>query len=413
MVSRKKIASCFLASSLLLPVGCTLDPQSSAQSGRPGAEDNQPPVVEVAVAQPSSALGQLSYTGTTRPLQQISLTSRVEGQLLELLVDVGDAVSQGQAIARLDDNLLVTAVQEAESELAARRFDVDQAQSQLAEARAQVEQARATLQQAQGDAERLQRLEQDGAISTQDSELAVTGRRTAEQVLLSAQEQVRTREQAIASAQQRAESQQAIVDQARERLSYARLESPLSGVVLTKAAEPGDLVQPGETVVEIGDLSEVHVLIDISDRDRSLIALNQRVEVILDAFPSQTMTGLVTRISPVADATARLIPVEITISNPGGKIGSGLIARVQVETAPREAILIPQSALDASDGETVFVVSGDEEPTVEPRPVQLGDRRDDQVEVLTGLDSGELYVVESDRPLTAGQTVRRSLLSET
>ncbi|MGF1499680.1 MAG: efflux RND transporter periplasmic adaptor subunit [Elainellaceae cyanobacterium] len=400
-----------------MSAGCAAESQSSNRSSSLAAEDESPPVVDVAIAQSDAATGQLSYTGTTRPLQQVSLTSRVEGQLLELLVDVGDRVSSGEAIARLDDDLLLTTVQEAEAELAARQFEVDQAQSQLAEARARVEQARATLQQAEADAKRLQQLARDGAISDQDAELALTNQRTAEQVLLSAQEQVRTRDQAIASAQQRVESQQAILNQTRERLSYARLESPLTGIVLAKAAEPGDVVQPGGTVLEIGDLSEVHVYIDISDRDRSRLSLDQRVEVTLDAFPEQTFTGRVTRISPVADAAARLIPVEITMPNPEGQIGSGLLARVHIDAAPRETVLIPQSSLEvgAAAGEAVvFVVNGEgPSPTVESRTVQLGQRQEELVEVITGLEPGETYVVESDRPLTSGQTVQRSVLSET
>ncbi|MGF1536757.1 MAG: efflux RND transporter periplasmic adaptor subunit [Elainellaceae cyanobacterium] len=422
MAFQTRMVSWLLVTGLLVPAGCTFESKSSAQSGSLEAEANQPPVVELAIAQPDTALSQLSYTGTTRPVQQISLTSRVEGQLLTLLVDVGDAVSRGQAIARLDDSLLVTAVQEAEAEVAARQFDVDQAQSQLAEARTGVELARATLQQAEVDAKRLQDLAQSGAIAEQDAELAETDRRTAEQVLKSAEEQVRTREQAIASARQRVDSQQAIARQARERLTYARLDSPISGTVLSKAAEPGDIVQPGGTVLEIGDLSEVEVLIDVSDRDRPSIDVGQPVEVTLDAFPGQTFSGQVSRISPVADAAGRLIPVEITMPNPEDAIGSGLLARVHVDTGSRRAISIPESALDLRDAEqsntsdrsVVFVVNGEgDRPALEERPVQLGQRQDNRIEILAGLESGETYVVESDRPLTAGQTVKRSLLSET
>lgn len=424
MVLQKTIMPWLLLPELVVSGGCASEAVSRAQSGPSDPGVDQPPIVDVATARSDIFQHQLTYTGTTRPLQQISLTSRVEGQLLEVRADVGDAVSQGQVIARLDNDLLLTAVQEAEAELAARQFEVDQAESQLAEARTQVEQAKATLQQAQADAKRLQPLAQDGAISAQDAELAVTNRRTAEQVLLAAEEQVRTRDRAIASAQRRADSQLAIVNQARERLSYARLASPLAGTVLTKVAEPGDVVQPGGSVVEIGDLSEVHVYIDVSDRDRSRIRLSQPVAITLDAFPDQTFTGRITRISPVADAAARLIPVEITMPNPNGLIGSGLIARVAIDTEPRPAIVIPQSALDVTENATatdsnatdavVFVIRSDddERPTIEAQPVQLGQRRDESVEVLAGLDAGEAYVVASDRPLTPGQVVQRSLLSE-
>jgi len=422
MVCPNGIAPWLLLPGLLLGAGCASELGGSAHSESRSAEATELPVVDVAIARLEPAADSLRYTGTTRPVQDVSLTSRVEGQLLTLSADVGDRVARGQEIARLDDDLLVTAVREAESELAARRYEVDRVRAELAETRARVEQARATLQQARADAERLQRLQEDGAISTQDAEIAVTEQRTSEQVLRSAEEQVRTRERAIASAEQRVAAQQAIVEQMQERLSFARLDAPLSGTVLTKTAELGDIVQPGDAILTIGDLSEVHVYVDISDRDRSRVRLDQRVDVTLDAFPGETFAGRVTQISPVADAAARLIPVEVTIPNPEGAIGSGLLARVHIDTNAPPTLSVPASALavggtgddpEASEG-TIFAIVGDAEtPTVEPRAVQLGSRRGDRVEIVSGLVADEAYVVDSERSLEPGQTVRRSVLSET
>ncbi|MEM8604692.1 MAG: efflux RND transporter periplasmic adaptor subunit [Cyanobacteria bacterium P01_H01_bin.121] len=425
----------------LLATGCGLQPQGNAQSPPARGADQQqreekPPLVDIAIAETQASQLGASYNGTTQPLRTVSLRSRAEGQLLSLVADVGDSVRQGEPLAQLDNDLLLTASGQQRAELAARQSEVDQARSQLAEANAQVGRAQAELAQARADAERLTQLAQEGAVSEQAAELAQTNARTAEQVLRSLEEQVSTRERAIASAERRVAAQSAIVDQAAERLTHAELEAPLTGVVLMRLAEPGDLIQAGQQLLEIGDLSQINIVIQVSDRDLSQFRTGQAVEVRLDAFPTETFRGSVTQISPVADAAARLIPVEITIPNPGNQISSGLLARVNVATASNSVLSIPESALDLAaepeadadieatadpaDGSTtnsadpvVFVTVGDADATrVEARSVQVGQRDNGQVEILAGLNPGEAFVVKSDRPLTAGQTVQRSFLSD-
>ncbi|MEB3210956.1 MAG: efflux RND transporter periplasmic adaptor subunit, partial [Leptolyngbyaceae bacterium] len=128
----------------------------------------------------------------------------------------------------------------------------------------------------------------------------------------------------------------------------------------------------------------------------------------------------VTRISPVADAAARLIPVEITLSNPQQQISSGLIARVDfVSPVSQQILTIPESALALGDAEnpsgetTVFVLAdAGEQATAEPRTVTVGDRRDGNVEILSGLESGESYILRANQPLNPGQTIQPSLLSD-
>jgi RND family efflux transporter MFP subunit len=340
----------------------------------------------------------------------------VEGQLLDLSVDVGDLVSQGQTVGQIDDQILQTAVGEAAAELEARQSEVEQARSQVVDAETKVSQAQVELQQAEADAKRLETLALQGAISVQEAELAQTALKTAEQVLRSAEEQVRTREGAVEAAEGRVRSQEAAVEQARERLSYTGLSSPISGVVLERLAEPGNFMQAGNEVLKLGDFSSVKVMVQVSELDRATIRQGQPVQVSLDAFPNQTFSGRISRISPVADSTARLIPVEVTIPNRASDIGSGLLARVNFSAASPQAITVPESALqvgEAASGDVVFVVMGEgENATVQPRSVQVGDRADGQVEIRSGLEAGESYIIRSNQPLQAGQPVRLSILSE-
>ncbi|NEQ53447.1 MAG: HlyD family efflux transporter periplasmic adaptor subunit, partial [Leptolyngbya sp. SIO3F4] len=141
----------------------------------------------------------------------------------------------------------------------------------------------------------------------------------------------------------------------------------------------------------------------------------QPAQIRLDAFPDiETISGRITRISPVADASSRLINVEITMPNPDDRIGSGLLARVQFKPPGDEHIVIPASALNNGPEEnTVFVIEQkNEETSVIARSVSVGQQQQGKVEILSGLDANEPFVVQSDKPLKEGQAVRLSILSE-
>lgn len=441
---QKKKLSFFLLLCAFLPLpyltGCEVFPKAEAEaqpSSRRSQGRGSSTSVEVAIAETGRLQEPLAYTGSTRPVREVLLRAQVEGRLLELLVDVGDAVKQRQVLARLDDSLLVTSVTQAQAELAALQSEVTRAQNQVRDAQAVAEQAKAELRQEQVDAARLGSLYSSGAIAKQQAEVAQTEAATAQQKLSSATAKIATEQQAVAAAQGRVAAQRAAIAQAQERQSYTVLASPITGVVLEKISEPGNLIQPGGQVLRLGDFSSVKVVIPVSELELSNIRVGQSVQVRLDAFPQEEITGKVTRISPAADATARQLPVEITIPNTNNRIGSGLLARVSFEPKTTTRVLVPQTALvkageqvssqksnsalsragsessKSSEG-TVFVVTGKgAEAKVQSRRVQVGTRANGQVEILSGLRTGEQFVARSAKPLKDGETVRLSVLSQT
>jgi len=430
----------------LLSIGAIAGCQSSEESAaperggdRPEAAADAPVTVDVSIARVGSADGTREYTGTTQPARLISAKSRVDGQVFDLTVDAGDVVVAGQVLARIDDRLLRAELDEAEAELGARLTEVEETRFELAEAQARVAEARVALERARADAARFDRLAAEGAVPQQQAEIENATFDTAQQAVIANEEQVRSRQRAIATAQQRADAQAAIVERVRERLSYATVVSPLDGVALDRAVESGDVVQTGDTLIELGDFSQVLVRIEIADRDRRRVELGQPVTVELDAFPGRQFEGRVARIFPIADPVARLIPVEITLDDPRRAIGGGLLARVSLEArSSNRRVAIPASALAVgANGEpVVFVVEGNAlEGTAIARPVTLaesgrGESRAgpltvpttasergsaanrDTVEILSGLVPGDAYIVRSAKPLEDGQRVRRSFLSD-
>ena len=404
-----------LGVALLLP-SCSFLPPSEAQvGGRPERSKDQPVAVETARAQISPLTEALEYTGTTQPQQQVALRAQTAGEVVALNVDIGDAVQPGQILAQIDGGLLTARVNEAQAELSVRQSEIAQDQVSIADAQAAVAQAKATRDQANIDADRLRQLANQGAVSQQDAEAAELALTNAEQAVNSAEAQVQARQQAIAAAAGRVDAQQAVVAEAQEQLRWVNLKAQSAATVLTRQVDPGDYVQPGTTLVELGDLSSLKVVVQVSELDIGRLTLGQPAQIRLDAFPDiADITGRISRISPVADATSRLVTVEVTMTNPDNRIGSGLLARVRFTPPGGDHIVVPLRALDlGSEENTVFVVEQENgQATAVARSVQVGQRAQGRAEILSGLEEDEAFVVKSNGPLEPGQAVRLSILSE-
>ena len=418
--------------------------------------------VDVAIAELDQLTSAREYIGTTAPIQEVSIRAQVEGQLQQLTVDIGDRVKKGQTLARLDDKLLQGALNQAKAEKAAQYSAIISAQSQVGDAQIKVQQAQLELQQAQADilrlqtslaarieearleaeqaradAERLQQLAEEGATAGQQAEQALTRAKqtqqilrseqasaeqqisqakttaqTAAKLLRSAQAQVKIEQQQVAAAKAQAEAQGALINQAKARQSYAILRSPIDGKVLERNSDPGNLVQPGTELLKLGDFSQIKIRVEVSELQVSQIRRGQGVSVKLDAFGEERFPGRVTRISPSADPTTSLVPIEITLNHTGKNIASGLLAKVQFLSNQVERVIIPKSAL--SQNSTVFVVEEKEGETLAiARKVETARQLNNQVEILSGLSPGEKYIVRSRKPLQNRDSIRLSALSQT
>jgi RND family efflux transporter MFP subunit len=406
---------------LFLITGC----QSLPSSQEPPAVESQVSKavnVDVAIARPGSLVNNIEYIGTTFPDRQVSLRSQIEGQILDLTVEVGDTVSEGQVLARIDDRLSSSVVIEARSELAALQSEVASLKAEIDDALAIVERAQIELQQAKSNAARRDTLFRQGAISEQEAELSRTAVATAQQSVKSAQEQVRNRQQAEIAAQNRVSAQQALVAQEEKRQSFTILTSPVNGSVLTKVLESGDLAQSGSEILSLGDFSRIKVRVRVSEKELAQIRLGQTAIVRLDAFPDRSIAGKVSQISPSADPTARLIPIEVTIPNIERRIGSGLLARISFSQPNTQRIVVPETAVqmtaetgieDSNTGTIFSIDRSSQRVTVKAQPVRLGDRANDLVEIISGLEPATEFVVRSSDNLQQGDLVRPSFISET
>lgn len=434
----RPLAASWLA--LLVVLGaCSPGGGGGGGDGGSGDGGERAVAVDVRQARRGRLSAPLTLVGTTQPRELVSVRARVEGHLESLRVDVGDRVSAGQELGRLDTSLLDAAVREAESGVAGARAEAASAEAGVVQARSALEQARLALQQAEVEQERYARLAERGIASRQEAEQRATTARTARQAVEAATQQVLAQESLAAAAAARVRAQGALVTGAQQRREFTVLRSPLDGLVVARLFAPGDLVQVGGEVLRVGDFSSVEVALSVSELELSRVEPGRKVPVRLDAFPDRVFTGTVARISPQADPVSRLVPVEVSLDNPEGRIGSGLLARVQLDDGGEERLLVLESALQVDrprgppgtagprqgpDGGAALPPEGGEGrvfvvregsgrgPQVQAREVRVGARADGQVEILSGLEEGDRVVVRSEKPLQPGMRVRPSALSD-
>lgn len=186
--------------------------------------------------------------------------------------------------------------------------------------------------------------------------------------------------------------------------------SPVSGVVLEKAALKGLRFMPGEVMYKIGDLSRVWVIADVFEQDIGLIRAGQTARVRVDAYPDREFAARITRIYPALNSQTRTVPVRMEISGGGSLLRPGMFARVELSAAGGggKVLAVPGSAvIHGGRREMVLVELG--EGRYEPRAVRLGARDDDYIEVLEGIAAGEKVVVAANFLIDAESNLKAAM----
>jgi Cu(I)/Ag(I) efflux system membrane fusion protein len=188
------------------------------------------------------------------------------------------------------------------------------------------------------------------------------------------------------------------------------IRSPATGIVMEKTALAGMRAAAGDTLFKIADLSSVWVIAEVYEQEIGLVSPGQPVRVMLDAYPGRPFDGKVTFIYPTLNAETRTVKVRIELPNPQELLKPMMYAHVEMVTAARQALVVPRSSvLDGGKQTLVLVERG--EGRFEPRPVNLGMRGDETVEVLEGVSSGEKVVVAANFLIDAESNLRAALNS--
>jgi membrane fusion protein (multidrug efflux system) len=300
--------------------------------------------VELAVVESMSFPRGLNAVGSLRSDESTLISTEVAGRVVEIGFREGQPVTRGQLLIRLDD---------------------DVAQAELA-------QAQANLALAQSRYTRSNRLQTEGFVSKEARE----------------------------DAQNQLKLQQAAITLAQARLDKTRILAPFDGVIGLRNVSLGDFVTPGQAIAPLEAVQTLKVDFRLPERFVSEVALEQKLELQVDARPGQRFDGVVYAISPLIEEGGRSILVRAQVDNADGLLNPGMFARVQLITEESDVLVVPEAAMSPS-GQTQFVFRL-QEGQAERVPVVMGERRAGLVEIVSGLDEGDLVVVAGLQRVRAG-----------
>jgi len=346
-------------------------------------------VATVSQVYPSQTFSQLSASGYVVAQRKAAVASKVTGRLVALMVEEGSRVKEGQIIARLEN----------EDVIAAR----DQAEANLKLTRANLEGVKAELEDVSRIYHRNKGLSERGIIPRAEYD-------TSEARYL------KTRA-SLAAAEAAVNVGSATLQAAQVAVEYTLVRAPFDAVVLTKNADIGDIITPlgaaanaKAAVVTIADLGSLQVEADVSETNLGLVKAGQPCEILLDALPDSRFRGVVHTIVPTADRTKATIMVKVRFLTKDPRILPEMRAKVSFlsrpvkpeEEKPRTAV--SRSALVShGSNSTIFVIQGDR---VVETPVRIGEELGEMIEILDGVKAGERVVVKPTGRLKNGSRIK-------
>jgi RND family efflux transporter MFP subunit len=342
-------------------------PRSKAEAQAPGQTFGAAPV-KVFKAVRMKISEKLFYTGTIEAWQKINLTPETGGKIDRILVNEGDRVAKGQVLAELDVKAITLQLEQAKAGLAV---------------------AQASFNNAQTNLNRMERLFKEKAVSDQQYEQVRLG---------------------YDSAKAQLEQAQAAVNLAQHSLDVSILKAPFSGVIASRNAEVGDVINPmmggfspgsAGGVVTLVDFSRIKIKVEVSGADIGRIQKGQTAFLRVPTIPGQQFPGTVEVVNLAADPQTKKFGIEVSVGNQDQALRPGTFGEVIIEVQSHEnALAIPQKAI--LENKYVFVV---QDGKAAKREVALGLQNTTLVEVTTGIAEGDLVIAEGNFGLEDGAPI--------
>jgi RND family efflux transporter MFP subunit len=334
----------------------------------------------------------LNASGYVTARRRATVSSKVTGKVMDVLVEEGHGVKEGQILAHLDDTQARAALAYAEAQLAA-------AQKSAAEDQAKLEQAELTLR-------RRQQLLKENVVGKAE--------------LDQAQSDVDALKARIAYTQQQVNVAESQVNLQKTNLADMVVRAPFSGIAISKDAQPGEMISPvsaggGFTrtgICTIVDMSSLEIEVDVNESYINRVRSDQRVEATLDAYPDWRIPSHVITTIPSADRQKATVKVRIAFDQLDPRILPDMGVKVSFLREPEAAgaapvaprAVLPKAAIRTVDGRAVVFVVNDDR--IERRAITVGLENGDQIEVLSGVSAGERVVVEGPQTLKDGDKVK-------
>jgi membrane fusion protein (multidrug efflux system) len=351
--------------------------------GRGFGGPRMPMTVELASVKRGDVALQIQVVGNLIGEATVAATPKISGRLEVVNVRLGDRVSRGQRLAKIEDRELLEQVKQVEASYAV--------------AQATVRQRDADMKLAQTNLERTRNLFERQLIPKQtydDTE---------------ARYQAALAQVDLAQAQlQAAESR---LDELKINLSNTLITSPVNGFVAARTLDPGAWVTPNSAFLSLVDISTVRLIANVVERDLSRISVGLPASVEVDAYPGEKFNGRVSHMAPILDPATRTAQIEIAIANQNFRLKPGMYAKVTFMVDRREnTLVVPANAVvDIGGRRGVFLPNQGE--TAKFQPIEPGVTTAELVEVVAGLSEGDRIITtgagalrEGDKILLPGQS---------
>jgi cobalt-zinc-cadmium efflux system membrane fusion protein len=354
------------------------DPHAHGASTQDGGDDTSREVVFPVSPEAASRAGMrvepvtiVTATDTVRipgviepnSYRQVEVTSLTPGRVTRVAVELGQSVRKGQTLAEVFS-------------------------SELADAQTRYVGARAELGAHERELQRTQRLVEIGAASRQDLE-RIHAEHTAQKTV------VQTARSRLTLLGMREAAIDALVPGERVDPSIA-IASPRAGVITQREANPGLNIDTTTKLFTVVDMTTVWVVGDVYERDFGRVNVGDRATVTITAYPALTLSGRVSYIDPQLNRDTRTGRVRVEVPNPELALKLGMYAEIAMggRTAREFPVVPARSVQNVGSGEVVYVVDSRDRGKLTERPVRLGTRSADRVEVVEGLQPGELVVTD-------------------
>lgn len=352
--------------------------------------------VRTAVAREiSSSSGErtvLNASGYVTARRAATASSKVTGKVVEVLIEEGMKVKEGQVLARLDDMNV--------------KASLNVAQAQLESAKSALEETRSQLKQADLEFQRTTELAKQKIASQSDLDSAEANAKTFRARLARQGSDVTVAERQVEMWQQ--------------QMDDLIIRAPFAGIVTTKDAQPGEMISPvsaggGFTRTGIGtivDMDSLEIEIDVNESFINRVAAGQPVEATLDAYAQWKIPCKVTAIIPTADRQKSTVKVRVGFDKLDPRILPEMAVKVAFRetstssTAASRAVMVPKSAIRQQDGRDVVLVV--QNGRAERRAVTVSSTGGDEATIGAGVTAGERVIVDSPAGLTDGANVKEA-----
>jgi HlyD family secretion protein len=380
--NRKIVAAVVLATLLLLAVGVFRARQGPMLAGYPVAAR---PLAQTVVA-----------TGRVAAVSRAQVGSEITGVVVERRVQEGDEVASGDVLAVLRADDFAARVHEAEAALAELET------SRRPQAEAALREAEAKLAQAERETARRRSLHERQLLAREDVEQA----EQAETIARTAAERARLAAAALAPGRSEETVLRARLLSARAALAKTQIRAETAGTVLTRSAEPGDVVQPGEVLFEIARRGDTELLVPVDEKNLAVLALGQRARCVTDAYPDREFEAIVSLIAPRVDPERGTVDVRLDVGPAPAYLREDMTVSVNIVTGRRaRALAVPNDALFDREGGAASLYAVRHGRVRELR-VTLGLEGLAMTEVTTGLAEGDWVLIDPTAGVGAGDRVR-------